>query len=162
MKATRLVVCYGPNPAFDKAAAAIAKARGEKYGMPADIRYEAGTINEHPDVWVLCVLSTPTHAPADAECHAKVAAYLNHPARAAQLAKLKRMAEPEVYKHLSEGMKSYVDGVLKKWDKPAGETAATPDRIDVEVEVEVPEVDDDTLAMFRTDDEIGDDVDVAD
>lgn len=167
MKAIRLVVCYGPNPAFDKDAAAIARANGEAYDVPADIKYEPGTINEHPDAWILCVMAKPLCAPADEACRVKVRKYLNHPARAKQMARLKQMATPQVYQQLPDSLKKFVDEVGPKWlSNPTDSVPETPSSHDVPpTETDASDlVDEETLSMFRTDDEVGleEDIEVAD
>ena len=120
MKAIRIVDALGPNPAFDKAAAKAAKAKGEKYPISPDVTYRAGEVIEDPDCWILCVLATPVCRPEDDECKEKVNAYLNHPSRKSELAKLKRMASPSVFKDLPKGLQEYVNVVAKKW-LPANE-----------------------------------------
>lgn len=124
MKAIRIVDAVGPNPAYDKAAAKAAKAKGEKYPISADVTYKAGEVVEDPHCWILCVLATPVCRPEDDDCKAKVDAYLKHPSRKSEMEKLKRMASPSVFKDLPNGLQEYVTVVAKKWLKPSEQPAA--------------------------------------
>ena len=115
MKASRIVDCHGLNPGYDHREKLRVEAAGGQYSIDKQIHYKAGTINEHPDVWRLCCLPKPLCRPLDDECKAKVEEFLSHPARKSHLAKLKRLASPEVFEKLPKGMQDYVRAISEKW-----------------------------------------------
>ena len=115
MKAIRIVDAEGPNPAYNKKAATEAKLKGKAYEVPKTVTHKAGDTVDDPDCWILCVVPVPLCKPSDDECKAKVEKYLSHPARKAQIAKLKKMASPAVFKTLPKGMQQYVTTVAAKW-----------------------------------------------
>jgi len=114
MKATLLQPMSGPNPAYVIEEARIAQAAGKPYIEPV-IEFAEGTLVDHPLCWVHCCRPIPVMAPADAECRAKVDAYLNHPGRKALLAQLKHMATPAVFEKLPSGLKTFVQSMSEKW-----------------------------------------------
>ena len=126
MKATRIVDCRGPNPGYDANAKKAAEANGETYGVPEHIQYKAGSVNEHPDVWMLCVMEPPKCTPLDDDCRKIVEKYFNDPHRKAELAKLKSLCVPEVFRTLPKGLQDYVRVVAPKWLKDVELPPGTP------------------------------------
>ena len=119
MKARRIRETTGLNPAFVARSYWAAKRAGKEYDIDIETTYKVGTIAEGPGVLVQCALAEPTMVPADEECHAAVKKFLEHPARKAQFAKLKAMADPAVFDKLPKGLQDYVRAVSDKWKDSA-------------------------------------------
>ena len=114
MKAVRIRETRGLNPAFSPRGYYRALKEGREYEFNLEVTYSEGSIAEGPEVVVQCLLPEPTMIPADEECHAAVSKRLN--AMKDRLAKLKKMAAPEVLKTLPPGLQKYVRVLSEKWD----------------------------------------------
>jgi len=155
MKAISLVATRGPNPAFDASEFRAAVSHGRKYDTPAEIDYPAGTEFDNSEVWIHCVRSPPTMAPADDECRRKVQRWLQHKSRKAMLSRFKHLSTPAVYAKCPKWLQQYIDSVKEKWGEEiasvAPDTTSTPNDIRDAIEDmggEVPDDDADGLHLI--------------
>lgn len=126
MKARRIKETRTFNPAWDAKKHHAAKRSGKAYEIPMLITFPVGTIQEGSDCVLQCCLPDPTMIPADEECHAAVVAFLTHPGRKKQMAKLKKMLIPQIFDKLPKGLQDYVKSVNAKWE---GSTTAAVTKV---------------------------------
>jgi hypothetical protein len=122
MKAIRRKPGKIVNPLFSQADKRVAKAQGVPYETPEFLTVPKGELVDDPDCWMLCLGSDPDLQPADKECADVVLRKMTSTGRAAFLANVRRLAQPEVRKQLSkDDLKS-----LELWLELYGDEIQSP------------------------------------